>query len=86
MCAHDNDEEFIGAEFQNLFYSFGISDISTTPYNPQGNSICEHLYLKVKNVLRSLIHTNLPRTLVNAKCLIDSVLAAKMYVLHTNVS
>ena len=86
MYAHENGRELIGAEFQNLLYSFGISDILTPPYNTQGNSIYERMHLKVGNVLRSLIQTNLPHTIVNAQGLIDLALTTTMHVLRTNAS
>ena len=85
VCVHDGGGEF-KKEFKELLYNFGISDTSTTPYNPQANSICERMHQEVGNILRCLIHSNPPRTLANAKALVDSALATTMHVLRTNIS
>ena len=85
VCVHDGGGEF-KKEFKELLYNFGISDTSTTPYNPQANSICERMHREVGNILRCLIHSNPPRTLANAKALVDSALATTMHVLRTNIS
>ena len=44
------------------------------------------MHLTVGNVLRTLIHANPPRTLGDAKTLIDSALATTSHALRTNVS
>ena len=72
--------------FGQLLYDFGISDASTTAYNPQANSICERMHREVGNILRCLIHSSPPRTLADAKAQVDSALATTMHVLRTNVS
>ena len=85
ICCHDGGGEFKGA-FGQLLYDFGISDASTTAYNPQANSICERMHREVGNILRCLIHSSPPRTLADAKAQVDSALATTMHVLRTNVS
>ena len=84
-CVHDNGKEFLG-DFGRLLYSFGISDVSTLPYTPTANSICERMHREVGNLLRSIVHENPPRTLADAKCFVDSALATAMHSLRTNVS
>lgn len=84
-CAHDNGGEFHG-DFGRLLYAFGISDVSTSSYTPTANSICERMHREVGSLLRTLVHTDSPRTLADAKCLVDSALATAMHSLRTNVS
>ena len=85
-CCHDNGGEFSGWEFQKLLSDFGIKDVPTTSRNPDSNGICERMYLTVGNVLRTLIHSEPPRTLGDAKAMIDSALATTSHALRTNVS
>ena len=86
MCAHDGGREFIEPEFQALLYSFGIHDIGSNAYNPQGNSICEQMHKDAGNTLTCLVQTHKPRTLADAKNYVDSALATCMYTLCANVS
>ena len=85
-CCHDNGGEFSGWEFQKLLNDFGIKDIPTTSRNPASNGICERMHLTVGNVLRTLIHTQPPGTLADAKTLIDSALATASHAIRTNIS
>ena len=86
MCAHDGGREFIGPKFQALLYSFGVHDIRSNAYNPQGNSICERMHKDVENTLTCLVQTHKPCTLADAKNLVDSALATCMYTLRANMS
>ena len=64
---HDNDGEFSGWGFQKLLTDFGIKDMPTTSHNPASNGICERMHLILGNVLRTLIHSDWPRTLIDAQ-------------------
>ena len=77
---------FSSWEFQKLLTDFGIKDVPTTRRNPASNGICERMHLTVGNVLRKLIQSEPPRTLSNAKTMIDSALATTPHALRTNVS
>ena len=86
-CCHDNGGKFTGWEFQNCYiHDFGINDITTTSCNPASNGICERMHQTVGNILQTLIHTEPPRTLADAKILIDSALATASHAIRTNIS
>ena len=44
---HDNGNEFLGAEFQEMLHSFDITPKSTTVKNPQANSVIKKVYLTI---------------------------------------
>ena len=69
-----------------MLNDFGVKDIPTTSRNPASNGICERMHLTVGNVLRTLIHTEPPKTLADAKTLIDSALATASHAVRTNIS
>ena len=85
-CVHDNGGEFTGWEFQAMLKDFGIKDVPTTSRNPTANGICERMHQSVGNTLRTLIHTHPPRTLADAKDLVDEALATAAHAVNTNVS
>ena len=85
-CYHDNGGEFTGWEFQNLLNNFGTKDMPTTNRNPAANGICERMHQTVGNVLKTLIHTEPPGTLNDAKQQIDKALATASHAVRTNVS
>ncbi len=85
-CCHDNGGEFTGWEFQAQLYDFGIRDVPTTSRNPASNGICERMHGTVGNMLRTKIHTHPPRTLGDAKALVDEALASASHGIRTNVS
>lgn len=43
-CVHDNGNEFMGIEFQELLQSYGIKPKPTTVKNPQANAIIERIF------------------------------------------
>jgi hypothetical protein len=85
-CVHDKGGEFIGSEFQWLLALFSIKDVCSTSKNPQSNAICERMHQTVENVLRTLIHSNLPRTMTSAKDIVDDALATAMHAIRTTVA
>ncbi len=76
-CTHDNGGEFIGPEFQLLLEGCHIKDVPTTSKNPQANAICERLHQTEGNVLRTLLHRQLPQQITGARAkdFIDEALA-----------
>jgi hypothetical protein len=86
QCLHDKGGEFIGQNFQWLLEIFSIKDICSTSKNPQSNAICERMHQTVTNVLRTLVHTNPPRNMTQARDIIDNSLATAMHAMQTTVA
>ena len=85
-CVHDKGGEFIGSEFQWLLNLFNIKDVQSTSKNPQSNSICERMHQTVGNVLRTLLYTNPPRNMTQARDIIDQALATAMHAMRTTIA
>ena len=85
-CCHDNGGEFTGWEFQKVLSDFGVKDVPTTSRNPAANGVCERMHQTVPNVLRTLVHTEPPRTLNDAKGMVDDALATASHAIRANVS
>ena len=87
VCAHDKGGEFIGPEFQRLLFDAGITAAPSTSRNPQSNAIVERLHLSMGNSLRAQLQDNItPRTLEEAKSMMDMAMAHALYAVRTNVS
>jgi hypothetical protein len=84
-CLHDKGGEFIGQNFQWLLEIFSIKDVCSTSKNPQSNAICERMHQTVTNVLRTLVHTNPPRNMTQARDIIDNA-ATAMHAMRTTVT
>jgi hypothetical protein len=54
--------------------------------NLQSNAICERMHQTVTNVLRTLVHTNLPRNMTQARDIIDDALATAMHAMQTTIA
>jgi hypothetical protein len=85
-CLHDKGGEFFGQNFQRLLEIFSIKDACSTSKNPQSNSICERMHHTVTNVLRTLVHTNPPQNMTQARDKIDNALATAMHAMQTTVA
>ena len=85
-CCHDNGGEFSGWEFQKLMHDFGVRDVPTTSRNPTANGICERMHQTVANVLKTKIQAHPPRTLGDARALVDEALATASHAIRSNVS
>jgi hypothetical protein len=85
-CLHDKGGEFIGQNFQWLLEIFSIKDVCSTSKNQQSNAICERIYQTVNNVLRTLVHTNPPQNMTQARDIIDNALATAMHTMRTTVA
>ncbi len=86
QCLHDKGGEFIGQNFQWLLEIFSIKDVCLTSKNPQSNAICERMHQTVTNVLRTLVHTNPPQNMTQARDIIDDALATAMHAMQTTVA
>jgi hypothetical protein len=86
QCLHDKGGEFTGQNFQWLLEIFSIKDVCSTSKNPQSNAICERMHQTVTNVLRTLVHTNPPQTMTQARDIIDDALATAMHAMQTTIA
>ena len=82
-CVHDKGGEFIGSSFQWLLELFNIKDVCSTSKNPQSNAICEQMYHTVGNVLQTLVYTNPPQNMAQARDIVDDALATTMHAMRT---
>eukprot|EP00804_Cyclotella_cryptica_P018077 CCRYP_017618-RF/>CCRYP_017618-RF protein AED:0.32 eAED:0.31 QI:0/0/0/1/0/0/2/0/448 len=85
-CVHDKGGEFIGSSFQWLLELFSIKDVCSTSKNPQSNAVCERMHQTVGNVLRTLVHSNPPQNMTQARDIIDDALATAMHAMRTTVA
>ena len=85
-CVHDNGGEFLGWQFQQLLDILAIRSVPTTSRNPQANAICERMHQTAGNILRTLVHTDPPRTVAQAKLLVDEALAQAQLALRAVIS
>ncbi len=86
QCQHDKGDEFIGQNFQWLLEIFSIKDVCLTSKNAQSNAICERMHQTVTNVLRTLVHTNPPQNMTQARDTIDDALATAMHAMQTTIA
>jgi hypothetical protein len=86
QCLHDKGGEFIGPNLQWLLEIFSKKDVCSTSKKSQSNVICERMHQTVNNVLRTLVHTNLPRNMTQARDIIDDALAIAMHAMQTAVA
>jgi hypothetical protein len=85
QCLHDKGGEFIGQNFQWLLEIFSIKDVCSTSKNPQSNAICERMHQTVDNVQKTLVHTNPPQNMTQARDIIDDALATAMHAKQTTI-
>ena len=84
-CVHDNGGEFTGWVFQDLLKRSSQTDVPTTSYNPQANSVCKQMHQTVGNVLRTLVHEDHPRSTGVAKDLADKALSIAQHAMSCSV-
>ena len=84
-CVHDGGPEF-KREFQDHMERRGVKTVQTTSHNPTANGICERMHLTVQQLIR--IYTNLhpPKTLEQARQIVDKALAAASHAMRINVT
>ena len=83
---HDKGGEFIGHEFQWLLNMFSVKDIQSTAKNPQSNSICERMHQTVGNILRTVLYSNPPQNMTQARDIIDQALATAMHAMRSTIA
>ena len=83
---HDGGPEFIGHEFQTFARRCNVKTVQTTAHNPTANAIYERSHLTIQNLLRVLTHHNPPKTIDNAKNMVDQAIATTSHALRVNVS
>ncbi len=81
-CLYDKGGEFIRQNIQWLLEIFSIKDVCSTSKHPQSNAICERKHQTVTNVLRTLVHTNPPQNMTQARDIIDNALTTAMHGYH----
>ncbi len=86
QCLHDKGGEFIGQNFQWLLGIFSIEDVCSTRKKSQSYAICERMHQTVNNVLRTLVHTNPPCKMTQARDIIDDALTTVMHAMQTTVA
>ena len=64
----------------------GVQTVQTTSHNPTANGICKRMHLTVQQLIR--IYTNLhpPKTLEQARKIVDKALAAASHAMQINVT
>jgi hypothetical protein len=50
----------MGTAFHAMLNRWGIEAHPILVQNPQANAVCERMHQTVRNLLRTLLHTNLP--------------------------
>jgi hypothetical protein len=66
--------------------NFSIKDVCSTSKNPQSNAICEKNASDSNQWLRTLVHTNPPQNMTQARDIIDDELATAMHAMQTTVA
>ena len=76
-CLSDQGPEF-QEEFTRMLEKNGIEHSTSTARNPQGNSIVERIHQAIGNVLRIIVATEDPKSVHQAKQVINKTLALTM--------
>jgi hypothetical protein len=63
-----------------------MKDVCLTSKNPESNAICERMHQTVTNVLRTLVHTNPPQNMTQARDIKDDALANAMHSMQTTLA
>ena len=84
-CIHDNGNEFLGLEFQELLQSYGIISKPTTVKNPQANSVVERVHLVITNQLRSIDLDQEKISHANLTSLANDLLQSAAWAVRTTV-
>jgi hypothetical protein len=66
--------------------NLSIKDVCLTRKNLQSNAICERIHQTVTNVLRTLVHTNPPQNMTQARDIIDNALATARHAMQTTIA
>ncbi len=60
--------------------------VCSTSKNLQSYAICERMHQTVNNVLRTLVHTNPPQNMTQARDIIDDALATAVHAMQTTIA
>ena len=63
-----------------------MKDVCLTSKNPQSNAICERMHQTISNVLQTLVHTNPPQNIDQARVIVDDALVTAMHAMNTTVA
>ena len=58
---------------------FSVKDVQSTAKNLQSNLICEQIHQTLENVLRTVLYSNPPQNMTQARDIIDQALATAMH-------
>ena len=83
---HDTRGKFIGGSLQRLLIHLNIKDAQSTSKNVQSNLICERMHQTVGNILRTLLYSNPPQIMTQARAIIDAALAPAMHAMRTTLA
>jgi hypothetical protein len=84
-CVHDPGGEFVGVEFQTLLKDCHIRDVCTSAENPPSNAICKRMHQTVGNVLRTLLPSEPPQNIADAKEFVDKALSIAMHAMRAGI-
>jgi hypothetical protein len=74
-----------GIEFQSLLQECHIRDVCTSAKNPQSNAICKRMHQTVGNVLRTLLHSEPPQNIADAKEFVDESISIAMHAIRAGI-
>ena len=78
-CSHDNGNEFLGQEFQDMLRQNGIRSTPTTVKNPQANATVERLHQNISKMIGMAMQENPPNDLMEAREVIRSKCMAAQF-------
>jgi len=81
-CIYDQGSEFIGFEFDDLLYRWGIHKRPITSKNPQANAVCERMHQTVADLLRTMNQANPPQNEVNARAAVERAISIASHALR----
>jgi hypothetical protein len=77
--------ENVGIEFQTILQDFHIRDVCTSAKNPQSNASCKRMHQTVENVLRTLLHSEPPQNIADAKEFVNESLSIAMHAMRAGI-
>ena len=69
-CVHDNGNEFLGPEFNQMLLRNNIHPVPTTVKNPQSNAIVEHLHQTLNTIISISIRQHPPSSFEDVSSMI----------------
>jgi hypothetical protein len=84
-CVYEPGTEFVGPKFHTLLENCCIKDACTSAKNPQANAVCGRMHQTVGNVLQTLLHSEPPQNITNAKEFVDEALSIAMHAMRAGI-